>query len=223
MGNTYKAIKSKHYIQNLIEEGEHEHQDFKFQISDARKIARSISAFANNSGGRLLIGVKDNGNIAGVESDEEIYMIEQAATMYCRPSLQVAFSIYKVEGKIVLKVDIAPATSRPVQAQDDDRKWRAYYRVADENILAHPLHVKLWRRINENDDGAQFTFSKVSRGLIDYISQSGGVTVDDCMKQMHISRAAVEDMVIALCRMGAAAMDYSDGRFLITAKAAGMQ
>ena len=218
MGNTYKAIKSKHYIQNLIEEGEHEHQDFKFQFSDARKIARR-----NNSGGRLLIGVKDNGNIAGVESDEEIYMIEQAATMYCRPSQQVAFSIYKVEGKIVLKVDIAPATSRPVQAQDDDRKWRAYYRVADENILAHPLHVKLWRRINENDDGAQFTFSKVSRGLIDYISQSGGVTVDDCMKQMHISRAAVEDMVIALCRMGAAAMDYSDGRFLITAKAAGMQ
>lgn len=223
MGNTYKAIKSKHYIQNLIEEGEHEHQDFKFQISDARKIARSISAFANNSGGRLLIGVKDNGNIAGVESDEEIYMIEQAATMYCRPSQQVAFSIYKVEGKIVLKVDIASATSRPVQAQDDDRKWRAYYRVADENILAHPLHVKLWRRIYENDDGAQFTFSKVSRELIDYISQSGGVTVDDCMKQMHISRAAVEDMVIALCRMGAAAVDYSDGRFLITAKAAGMQ
>ena len=75
MGNTYKAIKSKHYIQNLIEEGEHEHQDFKYQISDARKIARSISAFANNSGGRLLIGVKDNGNIAGVESDEEIYNV----------------------------------------------------------------------------------------------------------------------------------------------------
>ena len=35
--------------QNLILEGEHEHQDFKYQISDARKIARSISAFANNS------------------------------------------------------------------------------------------------------------------------------------------------------------------------------
>ena len=74
--------KSRNYIQNLILEGEHEHQDFKYQISDARKIARSISAFANNSGGRLLVGVKDNGNIAGVSSDEEIYMIEQAAQMY---------------------------------------------------------------------------------------------------------------------------------------------
>lgn len=36
------AIRGKFYISRLIEEGEHEHQDFKFQISDARKIARSI-------------------------------------------------------------------------------------------------------------------------------------------------------------------------------------
>ena len=64
------------YIQRLISEGEHVHQDFKFEISDARKIAKSISAFANTEGGRLLVGVKDNGKIAGVRSEEEIYMIE---------------------------------------------------------------------------------------------------------------------------------------------------
>ena len=56
-----KAIKGKYFIHRLIQEGEHEHQDFKFQISDARKIARSISAFANNDGGRLLIGVREKG------------------------------------------------------------------------------------------------------------------------------------------------------------------
>ena len=54
------------YIQQLITEGEHVHQDFKFAISDARKIAKSLSAFANTGGGRLLIGVKDNGKIAGI-------------------------------------------------------------------------------------------------------------------------------------------------------------
>ena len=108
-----RELKSRHYIQDLIEEGEHEHQDFKFQISDARKIARSISAFANNSGGHLLVGVKDNGRIAGVRSDEEIYMIEQAAQMYCRPPQKVQCTVYRVEGKSVLKVDIAPADALP--------------------------------------------------------------------------------------------------------------
>ena len=91
------------YIQQLISEGEHIQQDFKFAISDARKIARSISAFANTQGGRLLIGVKDNGKIAGVRSEEEIYMIEAAARMYCRPQVELENYIYKVEGKMYSK------------------------------------------------------------------------------------------------------------------------
>ena len=64
------------YIHARIAEGEHQQQDFKFEISDARKIAKSLSAFSNTDGGRLLVGVKDNGKIAGVRSEEEIYMIE---------------------------------------------------------------------------------------------------------------------------------------------------
>ena len=61
-----KILTDTQYIHKLVAEGEHEHQDFKFEISDARKIARSISAFANTGGGRLLVGVKDNGKIAGI-------------------------------------------------------------------------------------------------------------------------------------------------------------
>ena len=75
-----KTITDTDYIHSLIAEGEHQQQDFKFEISDARKIAKSLSAFANTEGGRLLIGVKDNGKIAGIRSDEEKYMMEAAAT-----------------------------------------------------------------------------------------------------------------------------------------------
>ncbi len=94
------------YIQKLISEGEHIHQDFKFAISDARKIAKSLSAFANTEGGRLLVGVKDNGKIAGVRSEEEIYMVEAAATLYCRPEIELETHIYHIEGKDVLEVQI---------------------------------------------------------------------------------------------------------------------
>jgi predicted HTH transcriptional regulator len=54
------------YIKNLIKQGEHQQLDFKFEITDSKKIARSLVAFANTDGGKLLIGVKDNGAIAGV-------------------------------------------------------------------------------------------------------------------------------------------------------------
>ena len=73
-----KLLTDTDYIHALIAEGEHQQQDFKFEISDARKIAKTLSAFANTDGGRLLIGVKDNGKIAGVRSEEEKYMIEAA-------------------------------------------------------------------------------------------------------------------------------------------------
>jgi hypothetical protein len=62
----------------LIQQGEHQTQDFKYCISDSRKIARSLVAFANTDGGRLLVGVKDNGRIAGLRSEEEYYSINES-------------------------------------------------------------------------------------------------------------------------------------------------
>lgn len=62
------------YIKKLIEGGENQQLDFKYCVSDSRKIARTLVAFSNTDGGRLLIGVRDNGSIAGIKSDEEIYM-----------------------------------------------------------------------------------------------------------------------------------------------------
>lgn len=68
----------KRYLLQLIREGEHQQQDFKYRVADACKLAKSVSAFANTDGGRLLIGVRDDGNLSGVRSEEEIYMMHQA-------------------------------------------------------------------------------------------------------------------------------------------------
>jgi len=50
------------YLKDLISGGEGQQLDFKYCISDSRKIARTLSAFANSGGGKLLIGVRDNGS-----------------------------------------------------------------------------------------------------------------------------------------------------------------
>lgn len=130
----------------MVAEGEHSRQDFKYAISDARKIARSVSAFANNSGGRLLIGVKDNGVIDGVRNEEDVYVVEQAAERYCRPAQTVHFQAYRVDASVrVIVASIDPAPERPVMVVEAPDRLRAYYRVADSNIAAHPLMVRAWR------------------------------------------------------------------------------
>ena len=209
--------KKLHYIQDLIAEGEHEHQDFKYQITDARKIARSIAAFANNSGGHLLIGVKDNGNIAGVRSDEEIYMIETAAQMYCRPEQRVSFKVYNINGKSVVKADIVEATEKPVEAPDDNGVWHVYYRVADENVLASRLHERILQ--NSVDKGAQdedtITYSEREQVLLDYLRIHGGITLEGYMRLAHISEESAMQTVVTLHGMGVVTLQYHDGQCLI--------
>ncbi|MBR5117570.1 MAG: ATP-binding protein [Muribaculaceae bacterium] len=210
-------IKRKGYIESLIEQGEHEHQDFKYQITDARKIARSISAFANNSGGHLLIGVKDNGNIVGVSSDEEIYMIEQAAQMYCQPEQQVHFKLFRVSGKNVLKVDIDEADDKPVKAPDDNGLWRTYFRVADENVLASGTHVKVMQRKSEPmPDDVVINLTEKEETLINYLNSHGGITLSGYERLAHISFIKAQRTVVKLCEMGIVEIQYHNGQSLIT-------
>ena len=92
------------YLYKLIDEGEHQQQDFKYCINDSKKIAKSLVAFANTDGGRLLIGVKDNGKIIGMSTDEEYYMVESAAKIYSNPPIDFSTQQWQEEGKTVLEI-----------------------------------------------------------------------------------------------------------------------
>lgn len=182
-----KTVTETNYIQQLISEGEHVCQDFKFAISDARKIAKSLSAFANTQGGRLLVGVKDNGKIAGVRSEEEIYMIDAAASMYCQPPVQLENHIYKVEGKDVLEVRIAESDQKPICALDETGKAWAYVRIEDENILANPVHLNIWKH-NRNDEKVIVTYSPREQELLTLLGQNGALTLNQCRKKTGMPR-----------------------------------
>lgn len=212
-----QPIRGGAYIRKLVAEGEHENQDFKYLISDARKIARSISAFANNSGGRLLIGVKDNGTIAGVRNEEDIYVVEQAARLYCRPSQEIEFRAYSVDTHtVVICATIATASSRPVMSQESDGSWRAYYRVADENIAAHPLMVEAWRL--REDDGTKLcmAFSRTEGELMSILNESGGnLEVRELALRLHCPEKRVAAMVARLAASGILEFRHTTGGFAV--------
>lgn len=222
MINKDQTKRSAGYIQRLIAQGEHEQQDFKYQITDAKKIAHSIAAFANHSGGHLLIGVKDNGNIVGVSSDEEIYMVELAAQMYCKPEQKVKFDVYRINGKNVVKADIAEADVKPVKAPDGNNKWRVYYRVGDENILASDVHAQvlshLSRQYQDPSPGETLSYSEHEQQLLEYLRNHGALTVEGYMKMARISRLTAEQSVVGLCSINVLTLHYHDGKMTISLK-----
>jgi predicted HTH transcriptional regulator len=135
------------FVLKLIEEGEHLHQDFKLRIDDSRKIAKTLVGFANTDGGRLLIGVKDNGKVVGCNTSEEYHMIEVASNMYCKPAINFEIQVWKVEFMKVLEISIPKSNSRPhfVEGINDkgEIKWNAYIRREDQIHKASPVMVKV--------------------------------------------------------------------------------
>ncbi|MBP3890252.1 MAG: ATP-binding protein [Muribaculaceae bacterium] len=211
-----KPRKGALYLQRLIAEGEHEHQDFKYSVSDARKIARSISAFANNGGGRLLIGVKDNGVIAGVRNEEDLYVVETAAAIYCRPSQQIEFAAYRADGgEVVFIAEIAESHDKPVSVAEADGTLRAYYRVKDENIAASALMVESWSSQRQTETSV-LRLTEAETTLLRRIEACDTVTLDDYMKLAHCSRRMMEMSVSRLLAMGIVRMVYDGHQWVLS-------
>lgn len=194
-----KPLTDTEYIHALIAEGEHQQQDFKFEISDARKIAKTLSAFANTTGGRLLIGVKDNGKIAGVRSDEEQYMIEAAAQLYCRPEINFSMQTYKVEGRSILVVYIDENEQKPVYAKDETGRYLAYIRIKDENILATPVHLRVWQQ-SVSPQGELIEYTEREQLLLDLLEENDQLSLNRYCRLAHLSRRSAEHLLAKFVR-----------------------
>ena len=160
----------------LIREGEHQKQDFKFCVNDSRKIARSLVAFANTDGGVLLIGVKDNGHIVGVQSEEEYYMVESAARIYSRPPIPFMIKQWHIDGKTVLEVKLDPSNLRPHYAKDEEGKWLAYVRHNDENKLASKVIIDVWQK-RKSPKGILVHLGESEKFLLNYLKMNDFITV----------------------------------------------
>jgi len=204
----------KYYLQHLINEGEHQQQDFKYRVSDAMKLAKSVSAFANTDGGRLLIGVRDDGHMSGVHDEEEIYMMHQAAYRYCHPQASIQFDTYHVEGRNIVIATVPPSDKRPICAIDDDGHPRAYIRIADENIVASPVHLAIWRE-SQNSQGTMMTYTDNVRKLIDAL-ENQHLTLNQLVRRSAIPRPKVITLLARLIRFQVAQCEYTDQQFLFS-------
>ena len=204
----------KHYLQQLISEGEHQQQDFKYRVSDAVKLARSVSAFANTDGGRLLIGVRDDGHLSGVRSEEEIHVMHQAAYKYCQPEASIKFDTYHIDGRTIVVATIPPSARRPVFALDEEGKKTAYIRIADENIVASPVHLAIWRE-SQQEQGAMMTYTDSVHQLLDVL-QGPAQTLNLLVRRSRLPRPKVIRLLARLIRFHVVQWEYTNQQFLFS-------
>lgn len=203
----------KKYLLSLISEGEHQQQDFKYRVDDARKLARSVSAFANTDGGRLLIGVRDDGHIAGVRTEGEIYVMHQAAYKYCQPEASIQFDTYHAEGNAVVIATVPPSNKRPICAPDEDGRMRAYIRIKDENIVASPVLFTLLKE-SQQPQGAMITYNDDIRRLLGIME--GQLTLKQIVRLARLPRRKVVTLLAHLIRFGTVRWEYKEQEFFFS-------
>ena len=142
---TYSIMKR---LRKLIHRGEDEQLDFKQTVSDPYKIAKTITSFANTRGGTLLIGVRDNKTIRGVDPEEEKYVLETAANVYCEPIVLLAYREVEdvEEGIIILEVIIGESLCKPHYVIDKQQQRHVYIRQHDKSLPASKLMIDMMRQ-----------------------------------------------------------------------------
>lgn len=196
-------------LKALISEGEHQRQDFKFRIDDQKKIARTLVAFANSDGGRLLIGVKDNGKIVGVNPEEEFHMIQGAAEMYAKPAVKIESRIWQEEMRLVLEINVEPDANRNYRALDDDGNWKVYVRRNDHTLLANKIILKIWNFEKQGVKRPQ-TFGEEQLSILKIIGEHEKLTLSKLYRSTSLHKSTVDHTVALLVHWELVKMDFEE-------------
>lgn len=183
--------------------GESQTLDFKFAVNDSRKIARSISAFANTDGGSLLIGVKDNGRLAGIRSEEEIYMAEAAATMHCIPEVHFDSILYQIQKKEILEIIIPVNENVLTLAPDEKGNHVAYLRYRDANYVAGSIYERVWN-MRHNGRNTHLRMDEFHKAVLELMERKGPVSLDQVVALLGLKPRFAASVIERLILISAA-------------------
>jgi predicted HTH transcriptional regulator len=192
-----------HDLKLLIEEGEGFELEFKRKISSPVKIAKTISSFANTSGGIILFGVDDDGTIVGVESEKtELDLIDEAAELFCEPPISVSITIIPHNHRDVIVASVEESETKPHYVKDENEEQNVFIRVNDNTVLASKEVIKVLR--DERSDKAPLTISigQNEKQLFDYLESHSRITVAEYSELINVSIRRSSRILTTLVRAG---------------------
>ena len=129
---------------NEIKAGESKTLEFKEILpDDSSKWIKTIIAFANGAGGKLVIGVNNKREIIGLKDDifELKDKISNIISQMCEPQIIFDINTENIDNKEILVVKIFPANHTPYYIKSSGKENGTYIRLgatthkADENTI----------------------------------------------------------------------------------------
>ena len=121
----------------LIRQGENSGVELKRDDLRREQLAREVVAFANFQGGRILIGVEDDGAVSGIQREDlERWVMDTVFGRTIHPQLLPYYETVRLDdGKQVAVVTVLPGTAKPYVVRHNQRE-DIYVRVGSTSQLA---------------------------------------------------------------------------------------
>jgi len=189
-------------IQNWIKQGEGPTLDFKKVIKSPVKIAKTMVAYANSRGGRIVVGITDEGRVKGVKPEGEKHHLFQAAKDYCRPLISLSFEELNFNGATVLVVHIQESNEKPHYAVEENGQLSLYVRVQDESIVAPDFIATVLKSGDLNHIYRTPKLVKAKEELITYLKEVKMITMADYMTWRNTSERSANRFLVDMLLEG---------------------
>lgn len=192
-------------LKRLVSQGEHLQLEFKRKANHPDKIAREIVAFANTSGGKLLIGVDDDLQIYGNKTaEEDAYELEQYLEKYCHPPVSIHLRRVPVSSrKEVLVVTVPESPQKPhfLRIANGAKSQTAYVRVADMSITASREMIAILRH-GRREKGVRLVMGEPEKILLQQLEEQERMTLLQVQHLLAFSKRRTSLLLILLVRAG---------------------
>lgn len=198
-------MKSRELL-DLIEEGENLTCEFKRKFSTADKIAREMIAFANTKGGYLIIGIDDDKDIIGVESEKaESELVIDAAKNYCEPPIDISIDYVEVKGKEIVVVKISESENKPHRIQDyqkeiDVNTAVVTIRVNDKSVQASKEMIRILKAKTSDLKLKKYSIGANEKAVFDYLEKFERISVKELSNHINISERRASRTLVKLVR-----------------------
>ena len=181
--------------------GESKNVEFKENLPEkSSKYMKSVVAFANGTGGKIIFGIVDKTReVVGFDKEDvfkKMDAIANAVSDSCEPAIIPDITLQTVDGKTVIVVEIFEGRHRPYYIKSFGREGGVYVRVAGTTRLADEYMVKelLFEGGNRYYDQALCTGLNITDEDIDALCKT--------MKNQAVKNAHSEEQKAAIKDVG---------------------
>ena len=191
----------------MVRGGESLTVEFKVQAPKLERLARTVSAFSNSSGGTLFFGVDDECNLVGLDHvDGTADLITQVAGFHCDPPVEVVMDIWEpAPSTKILVVEVPEAENKPIYAANPRKqadRW-PYFRSDKENLPLDKKSIKAMRHMVDADLESEVeNLDRHSILLLNRLADTPRQTVPQLARAINIGTHRAKKLMVHLEQLG---------------------